>query len=102
VAYRVHGILSLFRYCDKPTAAPPRLFRVPTAIGGGGELLELLHSGFFAILGLLLGPLFLWVGFSGVIQWGLIGLGFGCLVMAVLLLRSAVRAFRDLRTITRA
>lgn len=81
---------------DAPTKALRKV------IGGGGELLELLRSGFFAILGLLLGPMFLWVGLTGVIQWGLIGLGFGCLVMAVFLLRIAARAFRNLRTITRA
>ena len=81
---------------DAPTKALRKV------IGGGGELLELLRSGFFGILALLLGPLFLWVGFSGVVQWSLIGLGFGCLIVAAVLLRSAARAFRNLRTITRA
>jgi hypothetical protein len=80
--------------------APTKALR--KAIGGGGELLALLRSGFFGVLGLILGPLFIWVGFQSVIQWNLIGIGAGCLVVAVVALRSAVRAFRNLRTITRA
>jgi hypothetical protein len=80
--------------------APTKTLR--KVIGGGGELLEVLRSGFFGILGLVLGPLFLWAGFSGAIQWSLIGLGFGCLIVAAVLLRSAARAFRNLLTIRRA
>ena len=80
--------------------APTKLLR--KTIGGGGELLELLRSGFLSLMGLLLGPVFLWVGFSGVIQWSVVAIGFGLLGVGVFLLRAAVRAFRNLRTIMRA
>lgn len=80
--------------------APSKTMR--KAIGGGGELLELLRSGFFGVLGLILGPLFIWVGVQGVVAWNLIGIGAGALLVALLCLRSAVRAFRNLRTISRA
>jgi hypothetical protein len=54
-------------------------------IGGGGSLLVILKYGFLGLLGVILGPLFLWVGFRG--RFDIKVVGIAALVLGIFALR---------------
>lgn len=71
-------------------------------IGGAGSLLKVLKYGFFGLLGVLLGPLFIWAGTSGQTDMKVIATGVAVLAVGIFALTRAWNAWQMLRAISRA
>jgi hypothetical protein len=72
------------------------------AIGGAGSLLKVLKYGFFGLLGVFLGPLFIWAGTSGQTDMKVIATGVAVLAVGMFALTRAWNAWQMLRAISRA
>jgi hypothetical protein len=71
-------------------------------IGGGGSLFIVIKYGFFGLLAVLLGALFLWAGCNAPFDIKVVGIGAALLVLGILGLRRAWRAWQVLQAISRA
>lgn len=71
-------------------------------LGGAGELLVVLRDGFFGLLLVLLGPVFIWAGWGPPPSWITLAVGVGCLPPGLWLLRAAWRAQHRFRAILKA
>ena len=80
--------------------APNKTLR--KTIGGAGELLHLLKYGFMGLILFLAGAAFLYVGVSGELNLTTLTLGVALLLLGIWGLRSAYRAGRNLRSISKA
>lgn len=80
--------------------APSKTLR--KTIGGAAELLHLLKYGFLGVFLFLAGGAFLYVGVSGEFNLTTLVLGVGLLLLGIWGLRSAYRAGRNLRSISKA
>jgi hypothetical protein len=75
---------------------------VRKAIGGAGSLFIVLKYGFFGLVALGLGLLFVWVGLNGQFDIKVFGIGSGLVAVSVYALLRAWRAWQILKTISRA
>jgi hypothetical protein len=92
---------------DKLTGNVPMGIDAPNktvrkTIGGASELLHLLKYGFTGLILFLAGVAFLYVGVTGEINLTMFALGAALLLLGLWGLRSAYRAGRNLRSISKA
>ena len=80
--------------------APNKTLR--KTIGGAAELSHLLKYGFMGLFLFLAGAAFLYVGLSGELNLTTLALGAALLLLGIWGLRSAYRAARNLRSISKA
>jgi hypothetical protein len=71
-------------------------------IGGAGSLFTVLKYSFLGLLGILFGGLFVWAGSNGQFDIRTVGIGVAVLVLGILALRRAWRAWGTLKAIARA
>ena len=92
---------------DKLTGNVPMGIDAPNkslrkTIGGAAELLHLIKYGFLGLFMSLAGAMFLYVGVSGELNLTILALGAGMLLLGIWGLKSAYRAGRNLRSISKA
>ena len=92
---------------DKLAGTQPMGIDAPTKglrklIAGGSELHSVLEYGFGAVFFLLLGVACCYLALSERFDLNIFGFGIGSLALGAFLLRSALRALRNLRSISRA
>jgi len=71
-------------------------------IGGGGSLFIVFNYGFFGLLAVLLGALFVWAGCNAQFDIKVVGIGVALLVLGIFGMRRAWRAWQVLQAIARA
>jgi hypothetical protein len=71
-------------------------------IGGGGSLFIVIKYGFFGLLGVMLGALFIWAGCNSHFDIKVVGIGVALLLLGIFALRRAWRAGQVLKAISRA
>lgn len=85
-----------------PLGVTAKDIRVRKALAGSGELLALIRNGLLGGLFFLLGLACLLLGVIGGLSALLLGMGAVSTVLGFVLLRSATRAWRNLKAISRA
>jgi hypothetical protein len=71
-------------------------------IGGGGSLFIVIKYGFFGLLAVILGALFLWAGSNDQFDIKVVGIGVAALLLGIFALLRAWRAWGVLKAISRA
>jgi hypothetical protein len=71
-------------------------------IGGAGSLFTVIKYGFFGLLAVILGALFIWAGCNGQFDMKVTGIGLAVLLLGVFGVWRALRAWRVLKAISRA
>ena len=71
-------------------------------IGGAGSLFVVLKYGFFGLLAVVLGALFVWAGCNGQFDIKVVGIGVAALLLGIFALLRAGRAWQVLKAISRA
>jgi hypothetical protein len=71
-------------------------------IGGGGSLFIVIKYGFFGLLAVILGALFLWAGSNGQFDIKVVGVGVAALLVGLFALLRAWRGWQVLKAISRA
>jgi hypothetical protein len=71
-------------------------------IGGGGSLFIVIKYGFFGLLAVILGALFIWAGCNGQFDIKVVGIGVAALLLGIFALLRAGRAWQVLKAISRA
>jgi hypothetical protein len=75
---------------------------VRKVIGGGGSLFIVIKYGFFGLLAVILGALFLWAGSNGQFDIKVVGVGVAALLVGLFALLRAWRGWQVLKAISRA
>jgi hypothetical protein len=71
-------------------------------IGGGGSLFIVIKYGFFGLLAVILGALFIWAGSNGQFDIKVVGVGVAALLVGLFALLRAWRGWQVLKAISRA
>jgi hypothetical protein len=71
-------------------------------IGGGGSLFIVIKYGFFGLLAVILGALFIWAGSNDQFDIKVVGIGVAALLLGIFALLRAWRAWGVLKAISRA